>query len=331
MPDAKESRGKHVSIVVPKSIKAERIDRYLSKRPDLILSRTSLQKLIEEGLVTVNGSTVSKKHLLEGGEKVEISIPPPTPTDLVPEDIPLNIVFEDEHLVVVDKPAGMVTHPAAGNRTGTLANAMAFRFGKLAAGSAPDRPGIVHRLDRDTSGLLVVARTDRAYAALQQAIQTRTMKRTYLGIVCGHMPDESGKIDLSIGRSLRDRRKMSVTGTEARDAVTLYQLQERYRSYDLLRIILETGRTHQIRVHCSHLNHPILGDPDYGGRESWHNGLHAPERPLAKRLLKLINRQALHAHSLEFSHPITEKELSFKSELPDDFQAVVDLLNAEGR
>ncbi|HUV31813.1 MAG TPA: RluA family pseudouridine synthase [Acidobacteriota bacterium] len=318
-------------IVVPGELGPQRLDRYLAEHPDLALSRTRIQKLIVDGGVSVNGQAVDKKHKLTGGEVVELTVPPPEPTTLVPENIPLDIVFEDEHLLVVNKPPGLVTHPAAGNYTGTLANALAYHFGRLAGAPGADRPGIVHRLDKNTSGLLVVARNDHAYASLQQAIQSRELRRTYLAVVCGHMRKDSGTIDLPVGRSVRDRRKMSVTDRHSRPAVTGYTVTERFRSYDLLDVLLQTGRTHQIRVHFSHLGHPVLGDPDYGGRQKWHRGIFGPERPLAREILSLLGRQALHARRLEFVHPSTGEALQFDSEPPEDIQVVLRLLDERGR
>ncbi len=331
MVDSEGNRTELVRISVPVGVTPQRLDRYLGSHPDLRLSRTKVQKLIVEGHVLVNGRTVESKHLLKGEEKIEISIPPPKPSELAAEDIPLDILYEDDHLAVVNKPAGMVTHPAAGNYTGTLVNALLFHFGGLAGSPGGDRPGIVHRLDKNTSGLLVVARTDETYASLQSAIQRRELVRTYVALICGHMKDESGSIDLPIGRSIRDRKKMTVTDVRSREALTHYRLIDRFRSYDLLEVLLQTGRTHQIRVHFSHQGHPLFGDPEYGGRQKWHRGQFGPERPLGKRLLALLDRQALHARKLEFIHPITHEQMSFESELPDDFASVLKLLEAEGK
>lgn len=324
-----ENHYRNLEIEVPEGISSERIDRYLALHPEVNLSRTRVQKLIYDGLVLVNDETVSKKHLLRVGDTISITIPPPAKSDIKAEDIPINIVFEDEFLAVVDKPAGMVTHPGAGNYSGTLVNAMMYHFERLANSSSPDRPGIVHRLDKETSGLLIIAKKDDVYQRLQEAIQKREVKRTYLALVCGHLPDEIGEIDLPVGRSKKDRKKMGVTG-EGRQAVTLYRRKERYRSYDLLEVNLETGRTHQIRVHFSHLGHPVFGDPEYGGREKQLKGLFAPERKLAKQMLDVIERQALHARQLEFIHPVTSKRISLTSDLPGDFKELLALLNREG-
>jgi len=229
--------------------------------------------------------------------------------------------------VVVNKPAGMVTHPGIGNNTGTLVNALVFHFGQLSTEGGVDRPGIVHRLDKDTSGLLVVARTDAIYAALQQAIQKREMKRSYVALVWGHVKEEEGTIDLPIGRSLRNRTRMAVTHSGSREAVTHYRVSRRYPVVDFLEMSLETGRTHQIRVHLSHVGHPVLGDPDYGGRDKRLKSVFGPERPLARQLLSLIDRQALHAQRLEFDHPGTGCRLKFEAPLPEDFRQVLKILD----
>jgi 23S rRNA pseudouridine1911/1915/1917 synthase len=319
-----------IHITVPSGIEPERVDRYLGSHRDVGLSRTGIQKLIQTGLILLDGKTINVKHLVTGGESITISIPEEPPTILTGEDIPLDIVFEDDYLAVVNKPTGMVTHPGVGNRSGTLVNALIHHIGRLAEGKAPHRPGIVHRLDKDTSGLLVIARTDDVYNSLQEALKRREVTRTYLALVCGHMSEDEGTIDLPIGRSLKDRKKMSVTHVDSREAVTRYRVVDRFRSYDLLDVNLLTGRTHQIRVHFSHLGHPVFGDGDYGGREKWHRGLFGPERPLAKKLLDAISHQALHARKLEFVHPVTTQPMSFEAPPPGDFQTVLDILIAEG-
>ncbi len=317
-------------IVVPADCSRQRIDSYLADHPDLNLTRSRIQKLIDEAMVYVNGRDVTKRYRVQPDDEICITIPPSPPSEVEAEAIPLDIVYVDDHLAVVNKPAGLVTHPGAGNRRGTLVNALRHHLGKLAAGSQSDRPGIVHRLDKNTSGLLVVARSDEVYLKLQAQLQARSMKRTYLALVCGHVGDDSGTIDAPIGRALRNRKKMIVTDVHSREAVTHYQLVERFRTYDLLEVSLGTGRTHQIRVHMAHLGRPVFGDPEYGGRDRWHRGIFGPERPLARRLLSLMARQALHAWKLEFTHPVTSKEMQFEAELPSDFVSVLELLRREG-
>jgi 23S rRNA pseudouridine1911/1915/1917 synthase len=317
-------------LVVPETVTAARLDKYLGDLPDMGISRTRLQKLISDGLVTVDGQVVATKHLLQGGETIEILLPAPEETLIVGENLPLEVVFEDEYLAVVNKPAGMVTHPAVGNRSGTLVNALIHRFGRLASQGGKDRPGIVHRLDKDTSGLLVIARTDEAYQALQKAIQAREVQRTYLALICGHMREEEGTINLPMGRSRRDRTKMAVDGAGSREAVTEYRLIRRFKTYDLLNVVLGTGRTHQIRVHFSHLGRPIFGDPEYGGREKWYRSMFGPDRPLGRKLLEIMQRQALHASRLEFAHPITGEPLVFEVEMPEDFRLLLEALEETG-
>lgn len=320
-----------VVITVPPGVSPQRLDSYLAARDDLDLTRSRILKLFEKGLITLNGRPVVKKHRVKGGETVTLVIPPVERAHLEGEAIPIDIVHEDEHVIVVNKPAGMVTHPGAGNYTGTLVNALIHHFGSLPLSGGADRPGIVHRLDKDTSGLLVVARTDAVLTALQEAVQERRVTRSYLALVCGHMKEDEGTIDLPVGRSMKNRKKMTVTHVNSREAVTNYKFLDRFRSYDLLEVNLHTGRTHQIRVHLSHVGHPVFGDPDYGGRQKWHKGIFAPERLLAKKLLDILPRQALHAARLKFKHPITGELLDLHRDPPEDFQQLLDVLDKEGR
>ncbi len=320
-----------VEIKAPSDMKPERLDRFLASHPEIDITRTRIQMLIINGLILVNGKAIAKNHILKGSETISVTIPPPPKVDIVGEDIPLDIAYEDEFLAVVNKPAGLVTHPGAGNYTGTLVNALIHHFGKLAKGSGYERPGIVHRLDKNTSGLILVAKTDDTYYKLQQQMQKREIKRTYLALICGHVREEQGLIDLPIGRSSKDRKKMSVTGVGSRAAKTSYKLIDRFRIYDLLEVQLHTGRTHQIRVHFSHLGHPVFGDPDYGGRHKWNKGIFGPEQQFGKRLLAQIDRQALHATRLEFTHPVGGQAILLETKPPEDFERVLELLDKEGR
>ncbi|PWB75315.1 RNA pseudouridine synthase [candidate division GN15 bacterium] len=317
-------------VTVPGDVEPVRIDLYLSGLENIRLSRTHIQKLIMSGRVTINDRPVTSSLQLKGGEEIVISVSAPPPMHVAAEDIPITLAYEDEFLLVVDKPAGMLTHPSIGVKTGTLVNALLHRFGQLPAHAWAERPGIVHRLDKGTSGLLLVARTDEVMLKLQQALKAREIHRTYLALVCGHMVADAGEIDLPIGRSTRDRTRMAVDGADSRAAVTRYRLRDRFRSYDWLEVNLETGRTHQIRVHLSHLGHPVFGDPEYGGREKWLRGIFAPERLLARELLGLIDRQALHACRLSFAHPVTGKAISIESPIPADYQSVIQLLERQG-
>ncbi|MCX6835173.1 MAG: RluA family pseudouridine synthase [candidate division Zixibacteria bacterium] len=324
-----ELAGETTTHDVPPGIGAERLDKYIGNNPEIGLSRSRAQKLIFQGMILVNGERALAKHVLTGGEIIQLTIPPIPVESIKGEDIPLDIVHEDAWLVVVNKPAGMVTHPGVGNRSGTLANALVYHFDRLSHEGGRHRPGIVHRLDKETSGLLVVAKDDETHLALQELIKTRELKRTYLGLICGHMKEETGTIDLPIGRNHTNRTLMAVNGDDPREAVTHYRLVERYRSYDLLEVSLETGRTHQIRVHFSHLGHPVFGDPDYGGRDKWVNAMFGPERPLARRLLEILPRQALHAAKIEFPHPKTGEKLEFEAKIPGDFATIIALLQEE--
>lgn len=325
-----DQENKIFRIEVEKTDENLRLDLYLAHHSKSDLSRTRIQKLIEQDLILVNGQPADKKQHVHPGDIIDIANPPVEEIKLEPENIPIDIVYEDEFLAVVNKPAGLVTHPGAGNKSGTLVNALLYHFKNLATASDIERPGLVHRLDKDTTGLLVIAKVDKTYQALQKMIQERKIKRTYLALICGHMQEDEGEINLPIGRSIKDRKKMSVTEKNSREAITLYKLNRRYRSYDLLDVNLMTGRTHQIRVHFSHLGHPVFGDADYGGREKWHKGIFAPERELGKRLLKSFKRQALHARALSFIHPDTNKELNLEAAHPSDMVKLLNILDNEG-
>lgn len=330
MSDPSDREPTHLEITVTDEHSGLRLDAFLGNHPEIKLTRSRAQQLIENGLVLVDQKAVAKKYKLTTGEVVSINIPAPERTEITGEDIPIEIVYGDEYLAVINKPPGMVTHPGAGNRQGTLVNALVHHFSSLSHGSSNDRPGIVHRLDKNTSGLLVIARDDDTYQKLQKAIQSREIKRRYLALLCGHLKDEEGTVDSPIGRSMKDRKKMAITHVASREAVTDYRLLKRYRSYDLIEASLQTGRTHQIRVHFAHLGHPVFGDPEYGGRESWHRGQYAPERPLSRKLLERMKRQALHAWRLELVHPVSGEQMKFEATIPDDMQNLLDTLDAEG-
>ena len=317
-------------ISVPSKAHGTRIDLFLSQE-DLGLSRSFVHKLILDKRILVDGQAVKPSHKLKGGEQIKIEIPPLEKPSLEPEDIPLDIVYEDPDLLVVNKKAGMVVHPAAGNFSHTLVNALLFQCKDLSGINGVLRPGIVHRLDKNTSGLLVVAKNDFAHLGLAEQIKNRTLLREYAAIVWGHMPTEDGVIEAPIGRAPRDRKKMAVTRVKGRESLTQYKVLERFSLCDLLSIRLKTGRTHQIRVHLSYLNHPVLGDPEYGGRQKWLKGIYDRERPLAQKLLNLIERQALHAKKIGFIHPRTKKHLEFDSDLPEDMVIVLNQLHRDGK
>lgn len=319
-----------LSITVKSTDKLNRLDLFLSEHKKVELSRNQIQKLIGDGHVQVNSKTATKKYIVQPKDKITIKIPPPVSTDLKAEKIPIEICFEDEYLAVVNKPAGMVVHPAAGNRSGTLVNALMYHFKNLSQRGGAERAGIVHRLDKNTSGLLLVAKNDRIHTKLQEALQKREVKRNYHALVCGHVKTD-GEIEAPIGRSTKDRKKMAVSKRGSRQAHTKYKILDNFRSYDLLDVSLQTGRTHQIRVHFAHIGHPVFGDPEYGGREKWHKGIFANEQHYSKGLLKIMPRQALHAKKLEFVHPVKNANVVLESELAEDFKKLLEKLKLDGR
>lgn len=294
----------------------QRLDIYIAERERI--SRSAAQKLIESGAVTVNGEAKAKNYRLREGDIVECELPEPVPADAQPEEIPLDIVWEDDSLLVVNKPKGMVVHPAPGHPSGTLVNALLYHCGKSLSGiGGVLRPGIVHRIDRDTSGLLCVAKTDEAHESLARQLASRTLQRRYRAVVIGNIKNESGTVSAPVGRHPVDRKKMAVV-PGGRAAVTHYKVVERYRGYTQLALQLETGRTHQIRVHMAHIGHPVLGDPVYGRKTKWER---AHE--------ELLCGQCLHAKSLELIHPKTGEQMHFDSPLPDYFTETVRLLKNE--
>jgi 23S rRNA pseudouridine1911/1915/1917 synthase len=315
---------KKLELEVPESSAGTRIDLFLVNK-NIDLSRSRIQKLISEQNILVDGSPTKPSYKIKGKQKIIIKVPPLEKLSLEPENIPLDILYEDSDLLVVNKKAGMVVHPALGNYSHTLVNALLFHCKDLSGINGVLRPGIVHRLDKNTSGLLVVAKNDFAHLSLAEQIKNRTLLREYVTIIWGHMPSDKGIIEAPIGRSIKDGKKMTVTRLKGRESLTEYQVLERFDLCDLLSIRLKTGRTHQIRVHLSYLNHPVLGDPEYGGRLKWIKGVHDQYRPLAQRLLSLIDRQALHAKKLGFIHPRTKEYKKFDSSLPEDIENVLNL------
>ena len=279
-----------------------RLDRALAAR-DEIGTRSLAERLLRDGVVTVDGASRPKSHRLEAGQVVEATLPEEA-AGLEPEPVTVPVVYEDDHLLVVDKPAGVTVHPGAGTSTGTLA-AQLLALG-AAGGDAPDRPGIVHRLDRDTSGLLAVARSENAYTALRRAIDAREVERRYLALVCGRPRSRSGRIEAPIGRDRRDPTRRSLDTNEPRAAVTWFEVRDLLSGRALLDVRLETGRTHQIRVHLAAIDLPVSGDPVYGVKGDLG-----------------LERQFLHAHRLEFAHPVTGEELDFESPLPDDLDSAL--------
>ena len=277
-----------------------RLDKLIADNTEL--SRSAAVRLIEEGAVLVDGKAANKKDAPKAGARVEITLPEPQSVDILPEDIPIEIVYEDDDLLVVNKPKGMVVHPAAGHYSGTLVNALMHHCGDSLSGiNGEIRPGIVHRIDKDTSGLLMVAKNDLAHIGLSEQIKEHSFTREYEAVVCGAVK-EDGKVDAPIGRSKNDRKKMCVTEQNSRHAVTHYFVIQRYAGYTHLRVRLETGRTHQIRVHMAYKGNPVAGDEVYGnGKPKWLEG------------------QCLHARKIGFVHPRTGEYMEFTSELPEYF------------
>ncbi len=306
-------------IQVPSAAARTRLDRYLSELfPDQ--SRSQIQGLIRSGNVQVNHRTVKTGYLLRTGDTIEIEVmtgsAEPQPQ---PENIPLHVVYEDDDLAVVDKPAGLVCHAGSGVRTGTLVNALLYHLGPLQTGDSL-RPGIVHRLDKLTSGLLVVAKNMETHRSLARQFKARQVKKEYLALVYGHPHLPTGTIDLPLGRDLRDRKKISVRSRRRREAVTHYQNERRYGPFSLLRVHIETGRTHQIRVHLAQLGHPVVGDTLYGGSR-----FRNLNDPLLRAATRELGRQFLHARQLEFRHPRTQALLSFTAPLPAELSSFLDL------
>ena len=289
---------------------AARIDAYLADNTEF--SRSKLQKLIKDGAVFKNDRTCKPNTEVKAGDTIRI-VAPITEGEVLPkaEDIPLDVVFEDEDLAVVNKPKGMVVHPAPGNETGTLVNALLYRFGTLSEANGP-RPGIVHRIDRFTSGLLVIAKNDAAHEALSRQFAAHTAHREYVCLVHGNLKEDSGTVDAPIGRHKTDRKRMAVV-ENGRNAVTHWRVLERFGAETLLDVALETGRTHQIRVHMAYIKHPILGDEVYG----------SPAPKLG------LNGQALHGYRLTFTHPKTGELLSFTAPIPEDFRHALRLLGSD--
>ncbi|MGH7455544.1 MAG: RluA family pseudouridine synthase [bacterium] len=313
---------------VPAQQQKDRLDKYLTQfLPDLTRSR--IQQLIHDGLITVNGAAAKPSHQVVAGEIIEIRFAPPPPSELIPEAIPLRVVYEDQHLIVIDKPAGMVVHPACGHPSGTLANALLYHYENLSQMSGQFRPGIVHRLDKDTSGLLVAARDDYTHAALSAQFKQKSSEREYVAVVWGHPVPREGTISSFLIRSASDRRKIVVSQTPGKWAVTHYEIIEKFRMLSLVRLHLETGRTHQIRVHLAHRGHSVFGDPVYGGRKSHVAGLNVEDTRFFVNLLQGFKRQALHARALGLIHPVTQQPLHFESELPADMQALIEALRRD--
>lgn len=284
---------------------SDRIDKLAAKATDL--SRAYTQKLIEKGCLTVNGSTVKSNFVPKVGDNIVIELEPPKELEATPENIPLDVLYEDDSLLVINKPRGMVVHPAAGNFSGTLVNAVLYYAnGSLSGIGGVLRPGIVHRIDKDTTGLLVVAKTDEAHKGLSQQLKTRTLSRVYYALLNGNIKEDCGTVNKPIGRDAKDRKKMAVTQS-GKEAITDYEVIRRYNGYTLVRCKLLTGRTHQIRVHMKSLGHSVVGDKTYGIKAN----------PFG------LEGQLLHAGAISFVHPVTGEKISVECPLPEDFMKVL--------
>lgn len=290
----------------------QRIDGFLAGAIDGI-TRNAIQKLIEAGNVTLNGKPVKKNHKTAQGENFQVIIPEPRPVEIAAENLPLDIAYEDDDIIVINKARGMVVHPAPGHYDGTLVNALMYHCGSSLSGINGElRPGIVHRIDKDTSGLLIVAKNDYSHLSLAAQLKDHSLCRIYEAVVWGHFKDDEGTVNAPIGRHYLDRKRMAVTERNSREAVTHYKVLGRYRNYTHIQCRLETGRTHQIRVHMAHLGHPCLGDPIYGRQ--------CPEKGLTG--------QCLHARTLWFIHPRTGELMQINTELPDYFREVLGKLGS---
>lgn len=295
-----------------------RLDQYLSETCEI--TRSMAQKLCEEGNILRGGRIAVKNEKLKAGDLIEITIPDPEPTEAAPENIPIEIVYEDSDLLVVNKPKGMVVHPAPGNYTGTLVNALLYHCKDSLSGiNGVIRPGIVHRIDKDTSGLLIVAKNDKAHLSLAEQISTHSFLRSYEAVAVGRFREEQGTVHAPIGRHPADRKKMAIV-QGGRDATTHWQVLTQYAGYTHVKCVLETGRTHQIRVHLSSIGHPLFCDPVYGGGHT----------PLEKQMAATLCGQCLHARTIGFVHPTTGKELYFESDLPKYFTALLRKLEQRG-
>jgi 23S rRNA pseudouridine1911/1915/1917 synthase len=318
-------------IIVPPGKTRERIDVFITHFIENA-TRSKVQEAIEAGHVLVNGNPTKARYKVSPNDVVHITLPKPPPQEVTAENIPLNIVYEDEYLIVINKPAGMVTHPAYGNYTGTLVNALLYHCGsKLSDLNSDDRAGIVHRLDKDTSGLIVTAKNNWVHAKLAKQFAQRSVDREYWAIVWGLFgKKKKGVIEANLGRSKSDRKKITVV-ENGKHAVTEYEVIKEFGFLSLIKLKLRTGRTHQIRVHLHHIGHPVFGDPTYHGRSLAWGKITKRNKELTHVLLQIIQRQALHAKTIGFIHPSTNEKMFFNSKLPHDIKEVLEVLSEDNK
>lgn len=301
--------GEQERLIIAEEQAGQRADVGLALLLDI--TRSNMQRLLEDGRAVKGTKVLKANYKLRAGDEIVVTLPEPQPLDAQPENIPLDIIYEDEDVIVVNKARGMVVHPAAGNYSGTLVNALLYHCKNLSGINGVIRPGIVHRLDKDTSGIMICAKNDEAHLSLSQQIQAKTARRTYLAVVRGNIKTDSGTIETQIARDKVDRKKMAVVKENGREAITDYEVVERFGKYTLVRCKLRTGRTHQIRVHMEYLGYPLVGDPKYSPMKT----------PFA------IKGQALHSQTLEFTHPRTGERMRFEAPLPEDMQKIITRLH----
>ena len=327
-----------IQLVIKKNYSSKRIDKYLVSRLQ-DYSRSSIQRLIKEEAVKVNNSAVKSNYEIKLNDAISIQLPTRSDDHITPENIPLDVIYEDEYLMVLNKSPDMVVHPARGHASGTLVNALAFHCNNLSVLNGPLRPGIVHRLDRDTSGVILVVKDEKVHKHLALQFEEREIKKEYLAVVKGETELDSDKIDLPIGKDKRDRKKMAIRHDTGKNAVSIFEVIERFPGYTLVRVILETGRTHQIRVHMKTIGHPVIADSEYGNSDAC--CIEDLTKPVSNKdihsLAKLtelcnntsdpiIERQALHAYKIGFTHPVSNKAMEFTAEIPKDMHNLITTL-----
>lgn len=319
--EGNEKIGEHLRFRVGNNLKFRRLDKYLGGRFNQF-SRTRLQKLIKEQGVNVNDKPAKPSHKLNAGDEIDLILPPREIRELIPEDIPINVIYEDDEILVINKQADMIVHPARGNKSGTLVNGLVFYANNLSGVNGDFRPGIVHRLDKNTTGVMIVAKTDHAHWKLSRQFAERTTRKTYLAVVHG-VPELTGDcIDKPLGVHPKQREKYAIR-SDGKDSVTFYEVLEEYRGYALVKLSPKTGRTHQLRVHMSHLKHPVVADDMYGGKMVYEWQLKETQPQIEEPIMA---RTALHAWRLEIRHPATNEMMTFEAQPPEDMQILIDKL-----